>query len=258
MGGGGSGATTVVVTSNGQPQTITTQYSAPYRVTSGTTVTATAGASGTAPAVSASATGNGTLTTGTASHLSGGAIAGIVIGSIAGVALLLLLCFCCIVRGLWHGVLALLGLGGGKNKRDSRRTETIIEEERYSRHGSAHARRDAHGGWFAGGRTGGGGRPSSAGARNEKRKSSGTGFLGIGAALGTLLLLLGLRRDNKRKRNEKTRSEVSSSYLSSGYYDTDPSSAGSRGPPRSRDRSSRGTRTTRVSRPPSAVRSPRR
>jgi hypothetical protein len=221
--GAGSGATTVVVTSNGQPQTITTQYSAPYRVTSGTTVTATAGASGTAPAVSASATGNGTLTTGTASQLSGGAIAGIVIGSIAGVALLLLLCFCCIVRGLWHGILALLGLGGKKDRRDSRRTETIIEEERYSRHGSTHGRRDAHGGWFAGGRPGGGGRPSSAGARNEKRKSSGAGFLGMGAALGTLLLLLGLKRDNKRKRNEKTRSEVSSSYLSSGYYDTDPS-----------------------------------
>jgi hypothetical protein len=220
----GSSPTTVVVTSNGQTQTITTQYSAPYRVTSGTTVTATAAASGTAAAVSATATGNGTITTGTASHLSGGAIAGIVIGSIAGVALLLLLCFCCIVRGLWHGILALLGLGGKKDRRDSRRTETIIEEERYSRHGSAYGRRDAHGGWFAGGRSGGGGRPSSAAARNEKRKSSsGTGFLGIGAALGTLLLLLGLKRDNKRKRNEKTRSEVSSSYLSSGYYDTDPS-----------------------------------
>lgn len=210
---------TATITSNGQTQTITTQYSAPYRVTSGTTVTSTGGATGTAPAISASATGNGTVAAGgTASHLSPGAIAGIVIGALAGVALLLLICACCLVRGLWHGLMAILGLGGKKDKRDSRRTETVIEEERYSRHGSVHGRRDQHGGWFAGaGGRGGGGRPSTVASRKEK-KSGGAGWLGMGAAVGTVMLLLGLKRDNKRKKEVKARSDVSSSYMSYDSY----------------------------------------
>lgn len=241
-GGGDAGTTwTTVITTGGT--TITTQYSAPYRVTSGATVTATT--TGTGVLASATTTGNGTAVSsgGTGSNLSGGAIAGIVIGVIAGVILLLLLCFCCIVRGLWHGLLAIFGLG---KKKDRRSRETVIEEERYTRHGSVHSRRDRHTGWF-----GGGGRPSTvAGSRRtEKKKSSGAGWLGLGAAAGTLLLLLGLRRDKKR-RATKTRSDVSSSYFSDSYTASSPSSASSGG--RTRDtRRSRRTERSRVSRAPS-------
>ncbi|EAQ90860.1 hypothetical protein CHGG_02795 [Chaetomium globosum CBS 148.51] len=167
---------------------------------------------------------------GTAGGLSGGAIAGIVIGTIAGVALLLLICACCVVRGLWHGLLALLGIGGRKKK-----TETVIEEERYERRGSSHTHRDNHGSWY-------GGRPASASARKEKSK--GAGLLGMGAALGTLALLLGLRRDHKKKAAPaKTRSDVASSYWSDSYTATSPSS-------RSSDRR---TRHSRNSRAPSRV-----
>lgn len=252
-GGGGAPVTTTIVTGG---QTITTQYSAPYRVTSETTVTqtGTSTSSGTGVLVSqtSTSTGNGTVTTGTASSLSPGAIAGIVIGVLAGVALLLLICACFLVRGLWHGLLALLGLGGGAKKR-RRHSETVIEEERYSRHGhsrpaSVHSRRDTHTGWFGGG---GGGRPSTVSGRKEKKKSSGIGWLGLGAAAGTLLLLLGLRKDRKRQnRPAKTRSDVSSSYFGSDSYTaSSPSSASTR---RTREsRHSRATRTTRHSRPPS-------
>ncbi|KAK3937101.1 hypothetical protein QBC46DRAFT_417153 [Diplogelasinospora grovesii] len=206
-GGGGGGATTIV--SGGQ--TITTQYSAPYRVTSGTgTVTET----GTAVGASATSTGPAVVTGGTASSLSPGAIAGIVIGTLAGIVLLLAICACFVVRGLWHGMLALLGLGPKKHK--ERTTETVIEEERYTRRGSTHSRRDNHGSWY-------GGRPSTVASRKEK-KSSGNGWLGLGAAAGTLLLLLGLRRDNKKQRRPapKPRSDTASSYWSSNYSD-DPS-----------------------------------
>jgi len=220
-GGGGAPITTTIITGG---QTITTAYSAPYRVTSDMTITQTT-SSGTGVIVSqtSTSTGNGTVTGGTAGHLSAGAIAGIVIGTLAGVALLLLICACFLVRGLWHGLLALLGVGGGNKKR--RRTETI-EEERYSRHGhsrpaSVHSRRDTHTGWFGGG---GGGRPSNVSGRKEKKKSSGLGWLGLGAAAGTLLLLLGLRKDKKRQnRPVKTRSDVSSSYWSDSYTASSPS-----------------------------------
>jgi outer membrane receptor protein involved in Fe transport len=124
-----------------------------------------------------------------------------------------------VVRGLWHGLLALLGIGSKKKK-----TESVIEEEeRYHHHrrGSSHAHRDTHGSWYSG-------RPASAAARKEKGKSSsGAGLLGMGAALGTLALLLGLRRDKDKKKAapSKTtgRSDVSSSYWSDSYTATSPS-----------------------------------
>ncbi|KAH6854443.1 hypothetical protein B0I37DRAFT_30863 [Chaetomium sp. MPI-CAGE-AT-0009] len=210
-------------TQTGGSQTITTAFSAPYRVTSGTATTGTGTAAGAATSTGAVSPG------GTAGGLSGGAIAGIVIGTIAGVALLLLICACCVVRGLWHGLLALLGIGGKKKK-----TETVIEEERYERRGSSHTHRDTHGSWY-------GGRPSSAGARKEKSK--GVGLLGMGAALGTLALLLGLKRDKKKKSAPANRSEVASSYWSDSYTATSPSS-------RSSDRR---TRHSRHSRAPSRV-----
>lgn len=200
-GGGGVGATTFA--SGGQ--VVTTQFSAPYRVTSGasTAVVVTGTAASATTTSGAVSPGGG----GTSGSLSAGAIAGIVIGTLAGIVLLLLICACCIVRGLWHGVLALLGLGKKK------KTETIIEEERYSRSGSRHSRRDNHGSWY-------GGRPATVASRKEK--SSGKGLLGMGAALGTLWLLLGLRKD-KKKPAAKTRSDVSSSYWSDSYTADSPS-----------------------------------
>ncbi|KAK4192678.1 hypothetical protein QBC35DRAFT_199292 [Podospora australis] len=253
-GGGGVIIGTTVTTAI---QTRTTQFSAPFRVTSGTaTVTST----GTAAQATETGGGEDTVAEGsTAGGLSGGAIAGIVVGTIAGIALLLLICACCVVRGLWHGVMAILGLGSKDKKKKS---ETIIEEEHYHRHGAAHTRRDTHGSWY-------GGRPSTVASRKEKKKS-GAGLLGIGAALGTLALLLGLRKDkNKKKAAVKSRSDISSSYYSDVYTDRSPSSRSSdRRTHRSHRHSRTGSRvtrtTTRVSRAPSArsargpSRSPRR
>ncbi|KAL2142611.1 hypothetical protein VTI28DRAFT_1002 [Corynascus sepedonium] len=211
------------VTSGGE--TITTGFSAPWRVTSGTT-----------RATATTATNEGSSTTtgavspgGTSGGLSGGAIAGIVVGTIAGVALLLLICACCVVRGLWHGLLAIFGLGKKK------------DEDEDHRRGSSYTHRDSHSSWY-------GGRPSSVAAKKEKSK--GAGLLGLGAALGTLALLLGLRREKKKKeagptrsRSRRTRSDISSSYWSDSYTVTSPSS-------RSSDRR---TRHTRHSRTPSRV-----
>ncbi|AEO65716.1 uncharacterized protein THITE_2113003 [Thermothielavioides terrestris NRRL 8126] len=194
-GGGGSVPTTIVTGG----QTITTQFVAPDRVTGSATSTGTA---------ESATTSTGAVSPGgSAGQLSGGAIAGIVVGTIAGVALLLLLCACFVVRGLWHGLLDLLGL------RHKEKSETIIEEERYTRRGSTHSRRNAHGSWY-------GDRPSTVAARKEK--SRGVGLLGLGAALGTLALLLGLRRNkNKKPPPPRTRSDVSSSYYWSDSYTVD-------------------------------------
>ncbi|KAG7128792.1 hypothetical protein HYQ44_014846 [Verticillium longisporum] len=215
--GFGGGIITTTVT-DGSGQTITTRYSAPYRVTS-TTFTNSAG----------SATSTGVVGTGTAipnegdngedggtggGGLSAGAIAGIVIGTLAGIALLILICFCCIARGLW----ALL-CGGKKKKDDRRRERTEVYEEHYrggSRMPSTHSRRDRHTGWF-------GGRPASASARRdpEKDRSSGAKWLGLGAGAATLLALLNLRKDKKPAR--KARSRYTDSYYS---YTDSGSSAG--------------------------------
>ena len=184
--------------------TYTTQYSAPYRPTSGASGTAASATASSTGGAAGGAAGGGTADTG----LSGGAIAGIVIGTLAGVVLLLLLCACCIVRGLWHGFLALFGIGAG-NKRSR---ETVVEEERYARH-SGH--RDSYGSSYVAA----GGRPSGAGARKE---SSGKGLMGAGAALGTLWLLLGMKKDKKKEPSRrKSRSENSS------YYYSDYTSSGS-------------------------------
>lgn len=229
-GGGGGGMISTTITTSGT--TITTQYSAPYRVTSGTTGTGTTTSTGTMESATATGSGNGTAVTTGGNGLSGGAIAGIVIGVIAGVILLLAICACCIMRGLWHGLLAIFGLGPGrKRKSRSRDRETIIvEEERYRRGGSAaaHSRRDTHTGWFAArppARSAAGSRRAS-GVSEKKRESSNAGWWGAGA-LGTMGLLLGLRRDKKRKeqakRTSRARSDVSSSYFSDSYTASSPS-----------------------------------
>ncbi|KAK7720711.1 hypothetical protein SLS63_009705 [Diaporthe eres] len=230
--GGGGGMITSTITTSGT--TITTQYSAPYRVTSGTTGTGTTTSTGTLESATATGSGNGTAVTTGGNGLSGGAIAGIVIGVIAGVVILLAICACCIMRGLWHGLLAIFGLGPGrKRKSRSRDRETIIvEEERYRRGGSAaaHSRRDTHTGWFASRpppRSAAGSRRAS-GVSEKKRESTNAGWWGAGA-LGTLGLLLGLRRDKKRKeqakRTSRARSDVSSSYFSDSYTASSPMAA---------------------------------
>ncbi|KAI0165724.1 hypothetical protein GGR57DRAFT_133369 [Xylariaceae sp. FL1272] len=201
---------------------VTTQYSAPWRPTSGaataTTTTDTTGTLASETMTPTSSMGNGTVAS-TSPSLSPGAIAGIVIGALAGVVLLLLLCFCCIVRGLWGAFAGILGLGKKKN-RDSERVEII--EERYSRHGSAAAAaaRPAHRTWFGGG----GGRPSTAASRREKKSGGGWGWIAAGA--GAAALLLGLRRSDKQKKgaaSHRSRSDWSSSYYTDSYTATSPS-----------------------------------
>ncbi|KAK6958063.1 hypothetical protein Daesc_000856 [Daldinia eschscholtzii] len=213
---------------------VTTQYSAPYRVTSGSTVVETPApttttTTGTAASETASATTTPAPVATTSGSLSGGAIAGIVIGTIAGVILLLLLCFCCIARGLWGVVAGIFG-GGDKKKRETERIE-IIEEgysRRGSRHGSAYgaAVRPTHRTWFGGGGGGGGGRPTSAAARKEKKSGSGAGWLAAG--LGAAALLLGLKRSEKQRRSSREkpprdRSDWGSSYYTDSYSASSPS-----------------------------------
>ncbi|KAI1079435.1 hypothetical protein F5B20DRAFT_543538 [Whalleya microplaca] len=233
---------------------VTTQYSAPYRVTSGSTIFETSTPTGTADSATTSSTSTGgpAAVATTSGSLSGGAIAGIVVGTIAGVFLLLLLCFCCIVRGLWGTIAGIFGLGG--KKRNQERVEVI--EERYSRHGSRRgsayaAARPAHRTWFGGGGGGGGGRPASAADRKEKKSGSGLGWVAAGA--GALALLLGLKRDERRRATSQKppRSDWSSSYYTDSYTASSPSSRSSDRRTRDtrRSRASRNSRTTRASRP---------
>lgn len=186
---------------------------APILPTSGSVLTSTAVVSATTTVSftpPATASGSSLPITSSSSNngLSPGAIAGIVIGVIAGIILLLLFCFCCIIKAGFDGLLALFGLGKRK-RRSSERVEVI--EERYSRHGSGTAR-PTHSTWF------GAGRPATV-VESRKRKSSGFGGLGyVGAGLLGLAAVLGLKRRHDRK-EKPARSEVSgSSYYS--YTDT--------------------------------------
>lgn len=177
---------------------LTTQYSAPYRPTSeATSTTTTVEATGTAIGVVDDDNG-----------LSGGEIAGIVIGVIAGVILLLLLCACCLVKGAWSTI---MGMFGRKDHRHLDREKVVIEEERYVRHGSG-SRRTGHDSWY-------GDRPSGAAAR---KKESGKGLMGMAAGLGTLAMLLGLKRGDKSK-PARSRSSYSSSYFTDSYTGSSPS-----------------------------------
>ena len=233
---GVGGGATVIITRDGQ---VTTQYSAPYRIT-GTTTVVTSGVRTETTASSAPTESGDSDTIGAGGGdsggggLSAGAIAGIVIGSLVGVALLLLLCFCCIARGLWNAIF-------GRKKHTSKERVDIYEEG-YSRHGSAaaHGRRDRHHGWF------GGGRPSSAGARTEK-KSGGKRWLGLAGLAATMLALLNLRKD--KKPDHRAGSRYTNSYYS--YSNTSGTRSSSSGGRRShRTGVSRHSRGTRYSRSP--------
>lgn len=181
---------------------------APIRpTTSGTVVlTETASPTTTVPFMSPVATGaNVTLTSSEQDNgggLSGGAIAGIVIGVLAGLALLALLCFCCCIKGLLDGVLACFGLGG----RRRRRTE-VEEYERHSHHHSGHG----------GGRTWyGAARPPTRVDRRDRRDDhKGRNLLGIGAGLAALWAVLGLKRRRDNRRDEKSEYSYSSDYYTS-------------------------------------------
>ena len=134
-------------------------------------------------AVSASQTGGG---------LSGGAIAGIVIGVLFGLLLLFLLCafLCC--RAVFDAIF-------GRNKR--RETTTYMESHHHHHGGAPPPRR-----WF-------GALPGR--ADRPQRKTSGGGLLGVGALLGTLAVLLGLKR--RRDRRDEKSSYTGSSYTYSDY-----------------------------------------
>lgn len=189
--------------------------SAPYRPTSGgiSTATTVVSATTTAPFTPPATASGSTLPisrSGSNNGLSPGAIAGIVIGVIAGIILLLLFCFCCIIKAGFDGLLALFGIGKKKH-RSTERVEVI--EERYSRHGSGTGR-NTHSGWF------GASRPARV-DETRKKKSSGFGGLGyVGAGLIGLAAVLGLKRRHDRKSEKRPgpRSDISSSYYS--YTDT--------------------------------------
>jgi len=208
-------------------------FSAPLRPTSGGISTTTAVVSATTtqgfiPPATASGSTIPIASANTNNGLSAGAIAGIVIGVIAGVILLLLFCFCCIIKAGFDGLLALFGLG--KRRRGSRERVEVVEE-RYSRHGSE--RRNNNNTWF------GSSRPTRVTETRKKRSSGFGGFGMVGAGLLGLAAVLGLKRSHDRRNEKPARSDISSSYYS--YTDTSASSASSD----RRTRDTRGTRHTR-------------
>lgn len=166
--------------------------------------------------IAATSTGNGTvIATSSNSGLSGGAIAGIVIGVLAGIILLGLLCFCCLLKEAAAGILGIFGLGGGKKK-----NRRVVEEEYISTHhrhgsGAGSERR-----WYGAGA--GGSRPSSRPARPPPKKSKIGGLGAMGLGLGGLAVALGLKRKQDRKHEEK--SDISSDYYDSSYYGSNSSS----------------------------------
>lgn len=136
--------------------------------------------------------------------LSGGAIAGIVIGVILGILLLLLLCLFCCARALFDTILAIFGLG---KKKKHTHEETYIEEHHHSGGGGA----------AAGGRWYGQGRPSRPSRVGSEKKSGLGKVAGVGAALGGLALMLGLKRKHDKRHDDKSTTVSGSSYYSS-YY----------------------------------------
>lgn len=166
--------------------------------------------------IAATSTGNGTvIATSGHSGLSGGAIAGIVIGVLAATILLGLLCFCCCLKEAAAGILGIFGLGGGKKK-----TRRVVEEERITSHHRYGSAAGSERRWYAGAS---GSRPGSRPARPLPPKKSGVGGLGaMGLGLGGLAVALGLKRKHDRKQEEK--SEISSAYYDSSYYGSNSSS----------------------------------
>ncbi|MCJ1485506.1 hypothetical protein MMC06_005680, partial [Schaereria dolodes] len=190
--------------------TTTSGVSAFIRPTSNTVQTVTSTGSATTTVAFQTAVGtDGSAITGMQitknNGLSGGAIAGIVIGVIAGLLLLILFCLCCCAKGLVDALRSFFGLGRSRRRVTE---ETYIEERRSSRrHGSAAP---------AGGRTWYG--AQRAGREQQKQSSGLAGFGGVAAGLTALAVLLGLkrRRDRQRAKTEYSGSSYSySDYTSS-------------------------------------------
>ncbi|MCJ1318698.1 hypothetical protein MMC15_004028 [Xylographa vitiligo] len=177
------------------------------------TVTSTGTATTTIPFQTPIGTDGSSLTGITATQqnagLSGGAIAGIVIGVLVLIFILFLICACCLAKGLIDTILGCFGLGPRSRRRV---TDTTVIEERHSRHS---------------GRVQGGGRTwygTRINGQNANKNNSGWGgALGVGAALAALAVVLGIRRRNERKEDKTEYTGSSYSYS----YDTSESKSGS-------------------------------
>ncbi|MCJ1287791.1 hypothetical protein MMC26_007143 [Xylographa opegraphella] len=215
--GGASTANNVVSTLYLASTVVESTVSAFIRPTSNSilTVTSTGTATTTIPFQTPIGTDGSSLSGITATQqnagLSGGAIAGIVIGVLVLIFILFLLCACCLAKGLIDTILGCFGLGPRSKRRV---TDTTIIEEHHSRHS---------------GRVQGGGRTwygTRINGQNTNKKSSGWGgALGVGAALAALAVILGFRRRKERK-DDKTEYTASSYSYS---YDTSESKSGSLG-----------------------------
>lgn len=184
---------------------------APVRgTTSGvTTTTATASPTTTVPFIPPVATGANVTVTGAEATsggggLSGGAIAGIVIGVLAALLILGFILFCCCLKGMIDGCLACFGIGGRKK---SRRTE-VEEYERYSHHTSGGQRRTWYGAPI---RTS---RPEPI----KEKKSGGGNMLAILGGLAGLWAILGLKRRHENKERREREDEYTEYSYSEDYY----------------------------------------
>ena len=138
--------------------------------------------------------------------LSGGAIAGIVIGVLLLLFILFIVCLCVCAKGLLDRLLAIFGLGKRARKRRVE-TTTYVEEHHHSSGGGA----------AAGGRTWYGGRRNDGPSRPAKKNGNGFGgALGVAGALAALAVLLGLKRRRDRK-DEKSDYGSESDYSSASY-----------------------------------------
>ena len=208
---GGSTANNVASTLYLASTVVESTASAFIRPTSNSilTVTSTGTATTTIPFQTPVGTDGSSLTGITATQqnagLSGGAIAGIVIGVLVLIFILFLICACCLAKGLIDTILGCFGLGPRSRRRV---TETTVIEDRHSRHS---------GRVQGGGRTWYGARINGQNANQNQRSSGWGGALGVGAALAALAVILGIKRRNDR-REEKT--EYSGSSYSYSYDDT--------------------------------------
>ena len=143
--------------------------------------------------------------------LSGGAIAGIVIGVIAGVIMLLLILACCClgagVKGIWH-----LIVGKPKDDRRGSRTEVIETRRHSTRYGGSTtaSRRETHGGWFGGAAAG-----KSNSEKHDRHKKEAVGLAGIGLALAALWAGLKFKKNKEEDRRQRRSSTYYSSYSES-------------------------------------------
>lgn len=176
-----------------------------------TTVTSTGSATTTVPfqTGAAATTAAAGMSTTSNNGLSGGAIAGIVIGVLAAIFLLLLICTCFCLKGLADGCLTFFGL----KRRKTRREETYIEEHHSHHGGGGNGGAVAQRRWFGVG-------PSRI-SRPQERKSGVGGLTYVVGGLGALAMFLGL----KRRRNEKKRQK--SEYGSASSYSYEYSTSGS-------------------------------